>query len=185
MEIHDAIELLRSAIGSDAGVWADLVAGTGTFTRALVETLGPGSTVYAVDANQSAVRALAELAARDARIISVEADFTRALELPGLREPLDGILLANALHFVRDAEDVLARCVSNVRPGGRVIIVEYDRRDADRWVPHPISASRWPKLAMAAGLTNATITATRASAYSGMLYVGAAMRPHQADLRIN
>lgn len=183
MDMRDAIELLRSAITHKAGVWADLGAGTGTFTRALADTLGRSCTVYAVDANPSASRALVELAARDARIIPVKADFTGPLELPGLRGHLDGVLLANALHFLPDAVPVLARWVGEVRPGGRVIVVEYDRRGADQWVPHPISASRWPKLAAAAGLTDATITASRPSAYSGMLYVGTAIRPREVGFQ--
>lgn len=180
MELRDAVELLRDAVGNSSGVWADLGAGTGTFTRALARTLGTASTVYAVDDDANAVRALRSLAPApdEARIIPVEADFTRPLELPGLASGLlDGILLANALHFVRDAEGVLTRLASNVRHCGRVILVEYDRRGAGRWVPHPIAASRWPALATSAGLADPAITATRPSMYSGNLYVAVATKP--------
>jgi SAM-dependent methyltransferase len=90
---------------------------------------------------------------------------------------LDGILLANALHFVRDGQAVLERLVERLRPGGRVVLVEYDRRAASRWVPFPIPASGWPALAVAAGLAGARITATRPSEYQGILYVGAATKP--------
>jgi len=182
MDINDAIELIRDAVGGTAGVWADLGAGTGTFTRALMELLGAGSTVYAVDDNASAVGALRELAetgSSNSRVIAVKADFTRPFELPGLlsgRAQFDGILLANALHFVRDAERALASLVEAVRPGGRVVVVEYDRREASRWVPYPIPASRWPLLAESAGLAEPAITATRASSYSGILYTGVATR---------
>jgi SAM-dependent methyltransferase len=182
MDLNDAIDLIRDAVNGHAGVWADLGAGTGTFTRALTEVLGAGSTVYAVDDDASAVRALRELSATrrsDARVIAVKADFTRRLEFPGLagdRAQLDGILLANALHFVRDAERVLSRLAESVRPGGRVLVVEYDRREASRWVPYPIPASRWPGLAESAGLSEPTITATRPSSYSGILYTGVATR---------
>lgn len=182
MNISDAIELIRDAVGASAGVWADLGAGTGTFTRALTEVLGAGSTVYAVDDDARAVRALRELSssrAGNVLVIAVNADVTRPLELPGLvraQAQLDGILLANTLHFVRDAERVLSQLVKQLRPGGRVIVVEYDRREASQWVPYPIPASRWPQLAGSAGLTGPTITATRPSSYSGMLYTGAAWR---------
>jgi ubiquinone/menaquinone biosynthesis C-methylase UbiE len=182
MDLSDAIELIRDAVGGRAGVWADLGAGTGTFTRALSDVLGARSTVYAVDDNESAVRGLRELAAsntRGARVIAVNADFTHPLELPGLvgdRAQLDGILLANALHFVRDAEAVLSGLVADVRLGGQVIVVEYDRREASRWVPYPIPASRWPQLAESAGLAHPMITATRPSSYSGILYTGVATR---------
>jgi predicted RNA methylase len=83
MEIHDAIELLRDAVGSSRGVWADLGAGTGTFTRALAALLGPGSTIYAVDDDATAVRALRALPSMPTtRVIAVKGDFTQPLVLP-------------------------------------------------------------------------------------------------------
>jgi SAM-dependent methyltransferase len=182
MKISDAVEMIRDSVGVSAGVWADLGAGTGTFTRALTEVLRPGSTVYAVDDDARAVRALRELSSSrsgSVLVTAVKADFTRPLELPGLVRAgaeLDGILLANALHFVRDAERVLSNLVKQLRPGGRVIVIEYDRRAASQWVPYPIAASRWPQLAESAGLTDAAITATRPSSYAGILYTGVATR---------
>ena len=107
----------------------------------------------------------------------MKADFTQPFQLPGLDGALlDGILLANALHFVRDAESVLKQLAQCVRVGGRIVVVEYDRRGPSRWVPYPIHASQWPRLAAAAGLTDAAVTATRPSAYSGVLYAGVAKR---------
>lgn len=183
MKISDAVELIRDAVGGGVGVWADLGAGTGTFTRALSNVLGAGSTIYAIDEDPSAVRALRELETRrssnDVQVIAVNADFTRPLELPRSARgqvQLDGILLANALHFAPDAERVLSALVQRLRPGGRVVVVEYDRRAASQWVPFPIPASRWPRLAEAAGLTSPTITATRPSSYAGILYAGVATR---------
>jgi hypothetical protein len=107
----------------------------------------------------------------------VKADFTTAFDLPELGDDLlDGILLANALHFVREATSVLTKLVQRVRVGGRVVVVEYDRRAASRWVPYPIPMSRWPELAKAAGLSGAAVVATRPSMYSGVLYAGKAVR---------
>lgn len=182
MKISDAVELIRDAVGGGAGVWADLGAGTGTFTRALSKVLGAGSAVYAVDEDASAMRALRELETRsshDVQVIAVHADFTRPLELPRTARrqvQLDGILLANALHFAPDAERVLSALVQHLRPGGRAVVVEYDRRDASQWVPFPIPASRWPSLAESAGLIEPAITATRPSSYAGILYAGVATR---------
>lgn len=181
MEIHDAIELLREATGEEtrSSVWADLGAGTGTFTRALATSLGAGSTIYAVDDDARAVNALERLPRTGfVRVIAVKADFARPFELPGLGDnALDGILLANSLHFVRDAQDVLSRLAGRLRPGGTAVVIEYDRREASRWVPYPIPIARWPELAAAAGLVGAKITATRPSAYQGILYVGSATKP--------
>jgi SAM-dependent methyltransferase len=186
MDEDEAVALIRDAVGEvkaegDAPrIWADLGAGTGTFTRALVRILGAGSTIYAVDDDSSAVAALRAWAARTtARVVVVQGDFTQPLQLPGLGADgvlLDGILLANALHFVRDAETVLKQLAQRVRAGGRIVVVEYDRRSPSRWVPYPIHASRWPRLAESAGLEGAAVTATRPSAYSGVLYAAVARR---------
>lgn len=178
MDVDDAAALIRDAVGDGTGVWADLGAGTGTFTRALARILDAGSTIYAVDDDASAVVALRAWASTTtARVIAVKADFRQPLDLPGLGAALlDGVLLANALHFVADAERVLTRLAQRVRAGGRIVVVEYDRRAPGPWVPYPIHASRWAHLAASAGLQDAAITATRPSAYSGVLYAGVAKR---------
>lgn len=62
------------------------------------------------------------------------ADFTRPLALP----PLHGIVMANALHFVRDSTPVLHALIQLLIPGGRLILVEYDADHGNPWVPHPI-----------------------------------------------
>jgi ubiquinone/menaquinone biosynthesis C-methylase UbiE len=178
VEIRAAVSLIRDAVGRDTGTWADLGAGTGTFTHALAEILGPGSVIYAVDKDARALRALDSWRATSAsQVVPVRADFTVTVDLPELRDALlDGILLANALHFVRDARRVLAQLTQRVRIGGKIVVVEYDRRAASRWVPYPIPKSEWPELAKAAGLSNATVTATRPSTYAGLLYAATASK---------
>ena len=182
MNTRDAVALIGGAIPRRAGTWADLGAGDGTFTRALRELLGPDSRIYAVDRDPGAITAIRRWTAKDAAdVIPVVADFTHPFELPGLGNgTLDGMLLANALHFVRDANVVLARLVELVRPGGRVVIVEYDRRAPSPWVPYPIPESRLPALAASAGLSRPEITARRPSRFSGILYVATADRPAEA-----
>jgi SAM-dependent methyltransferase len=155
-----------------------LGAGDGTFTRALVELLGPGSRIYAVDRDARALAGLERWAKRETDgVIAVEADFASSFTLPGVVMPgLDGLLFANALHFVRDAESVLARLAGWLLPGGRVVFVEYDRRAASRWVPYPIPRAWLTALATSAGLSSPIVTATRPSAYGGDLYVAYAER---------
>jgi len=174
---RDAVALIDAAVRGRNGVWAELGAGAGTFTCALVELLDATSRIYAVDRDRRAIAELERWSAASApNVIPVVADFTRAaFELPQLGDtPLDGILLANALHFVRDADAVLARLVTLLWPGGRVVLIEYDRREASRWVPYPIPIDRLPSLAAAAGLTKPTVTATRSSEFQGVLYAAVA-----------
>ena len=173
MHLDDAIALIQPAVFGHDGIWADLGAGSGLFTRALEHVLSAESHVIAVDSSASAFAELERLAARSANVTALRADFTGQLTF---REPLDGILLANALHFVNDAATVLAKLVRLLRPGGRVVLVEYDRRSASRWVPFPIGIADLPRLAEAAGLTRFTVVESRPSDYEGIIYAAAATR---------
>ena len=177
MQTSEAVELIRSAVARRAGMWADLGAGDGTFTRALTDVLARGSRVYAVDRDARALATLKRWSAeKDADVITVVADFTTPFELPGLDGALDGMLIANALHYVRDAGAVLARLATRLRRGGRLVLIEYDRRGANRWVPYPIPLAHLPELAASAGFSTPVITATTPSAFGGDLYVAAADR---------
>lgn len=172
MNDRQALDLLRPAVvPGDGGQWADLGAGTGVLTRALASLLGPGASVLAVDADAAALRAI-RAPEGGAAVTTLHADFTRPLDLP----PLDGVLMANALHFVADADAVLRRVVARLRPGGRFVLVEYEGRRPSPWVPHPVSIARFQTLAAAAGLTPPIVVGTRPSAYGGTLYVATAER---------
>ena len=49
MRHPDHVNLLRGALPQAGGTWADLGSGTGAFTLALAELVGPHGTVYSVD----------------------------------------------------------------------------------------------------------------------------------------
>jgi len=178
MDLRDAAALISDAVPQGAGLWADFGAGDGTFTRALGRVLGPGARIYAVDRDPAALAILERGVENDGvNVIPVATDFARPFDLPGLGGTrLDGMLFANALHFLPHPETVLARLATWLRPGGRVVLVEYDRRAASRWVPYPIPVARLPALAAAAGLSTPVVTATRPSAFGGVLYVAVAER---------
>lgn len=173
MNTRDAEALLADAVPRRAGVWADFGAGDGTFSRALARLLGARSRIYAVDRDPGAIAELERLAGTDGvRVIPVAGDFTAPLELPGTAPAgVDGMLFANALHFVPKPAAVLARLSTWLRPGGRVVIVEYDGRKPSRWVPYPIDVLGLEAVAAAAALSQPKVTATRASAYGGIMYV--------------
>lgn len=181
MQVAEAVELLEDAVATSGGTtWTDFGAGDGTFTLALARIL-PSANILAVDRDRGALRELEQRAAADGsadRITTVVADFTRQFELPAVKTgSLDGMLLANSLHFVRNAGDVLAHLVRLLRPGGRAVFVEYDRRRANQWVPYPIDASKLPALCETAGLAAPVKTNTRPSDYGGDLYVAFARLP--------
>jgi ubiquinone/menaquinone biosynthesis C-methylase UbiE len=178
MDPHNAAELIRAAVPGPGGVWADVGAGDGTFTRALARLLGPSARIYAIDRDRPALASLERWAAQESvQVVPVVADFMKPFELPELGPGgLDGVLFANGLHFSARAEATLSHLAGWVRPGGRVVVVEYDRRPASRWVPYPIPPARLAELAVAANLSSPVVIATRPSAFGGTLYVATAER---------
>ena len=64
MEQHEAIALIGDGVTSDGGVWADLGAGTGVFTRAIASLLGSYGTVYAIDRDAGSLSELSKSESR-------------------------------------------------------------------------------------------------------------------------
>lgn len=171
MEDLEAIALVRPAVTKPGGLWADLGAGSGVFTRALAALLGRAGTVYAIDRDAGALREVENRAAETptgAKVRTVIGDFTGPLELP----PLDGVLVANALHYVPYADQpaVVRRVASLVTDDAPIVVVEYDRTHVNQWVPYPITPTALADLARDAGLGVPAILATRPSRYSGAIY---------------
>jgi SAM-dependent methyltransferase len=178
METSEAATLIGPAVAAAGGAWADLGAGTGTFTLALARLLGPGGTVYAVDKDHGALSRLAPTARTGpgAGVVPVVADFRGDLALSGL----DGVVMANALHFVPadDQPAVVATVARSLRPGGAFVLVEYDQGRGSPWVPHPVPPARFAALARDAGLGEAREVGRRPSRYGPKdIYAAAAVEP--------
>jgi SAM-dependent methyltransferase len=174
---EEHVALLRGGVPAGAGgAWADLGSGRGAFTLALADLLGPGGVIHSVDRDAAALRDQ-ERAMRasfpDAVVHYHVGDFTRRLPL----SHLDGLVIANALHFVAAPEPVVERLCEYVRPGGRIVLVEYDAERGNAWVPHPISLRRWSELAGASGLVGARRLAGRPSRFLGEIYSALAFVP--------
>lgn len=151
MNHDDHVRLIRDGIPARAGqVWADFGSGRGAFTLALRDAAGPDATIWSVDRDAGALRSQVAAMAdcfpgTDLR--TVTADFTRPLALP----PLDGIVAANAIHFVEDQAALLRAWRGYLAPEGRLVVVEYELDRPLPWVPHPVGFRRLAALAEAAG----------------------------------
>ncbi|MGH2515374.1 MAG: class I SAM-dependent methyltransferase [Ktedonobacterales bacterium] len=160
MNHDDHVGLIRDGIASaSVGVWADLGSGWGAFTLALADLLGPGSQIYSVDRDRGSLRDQ-ERAMRSRfpaiAVTYLTADFTQPLDLP----PLDGIVMANSLHFQRDKDAVLQLVRGYLKPGGRLVVVEYNTDHGNPWVPFPLSYPTWEALARRAGFATTRLLAT-------------------------
>ena len=173
MKHEDHVALIRDGVadpGSDsAGRWLELGAGDGEFTLALADVLGGTGDIVALDLDRWA---LSELAARiderfpDTTLETVTADLTAGLPAG----PFDGVLAANSLHYVEDLEPVLAAIHGALRPGGRLVLVEYDADRGNPWVPHPISFARWTRVAPTAGFDAPRLLHRVPSRFLGAIY---------------
>jgi SAM-dependent methyltransferase len=168
-----------SGIGTshESVVWADLGAGEGAFTLALADLLPAGSTIHAVDRDRGALEELARRYDRLARaskksqdLQAKVGDFTTDLGLAAL----DGVVMANSLHFVKDKAPVLARVSGLLKPGAPLLLVEYDSDDGNRWVPYPLSFETWRGVAVANGFAEPRLLAAHPSRFLRRIYSAAA-----------
>lgn len=169
MTLHEAIDLIRPGVKSTSGTWADIGAGTGLFTEALTEILEKGK-VFALDKNtHSLYQSKIENQKSKITVEIFEADFNLPLSLP----LLDGILMANALHYANDHLYVLKNVLTSLKPGGTFILIEYDTdKPNPPWVPNPISSERFSALCNEAGLQKPIKIGRRHSIYQdGEMYV--------------
>jgi trans-aconitate methyltransferase len=161
MTAQDAIDLVAGApLGPAAQTWADLGCGDGAFTMALASLLPAGSTIHALDRDRAALARLP--AAPDGTAVVAHAgDFTRR---PWPFGPVDGVLMANALHYVRDRPAFVRGCRPSMRAPRRFLVVEYDTDTPNAWVPYPLSFATLAAVFGAEGF-RATRLGTRSSRY--------------------
>lgn len=116
--------LLRDA-ATGGGRWANLGSSQSAFTLALAELVGSGSEIYTIDKEAGALdRQEAAMSARFPRVAAtcLDVDFSQRLALP----PLDGVLMANSLHFIRHKEPLVQLLKTCLKPGGKIDLVEYN-----------------------------------------------------------
>jgi ubiquinone/menaquinone biosynthesis C-methylase UbiE len=175
MDHRDHVRLLREGVRGSGVTWADLGSGEGAFTLALADLLGPTGSIHTVDRDSRALRVQLR-ALRDAfpnvSVTPLVADLTLPLELP----PLDGIVMANSLHFERDKLAVLRLVRDYLRPAGRLILVEYDTDHGNPWGPFPLSHRTWATLAAEAGFRETRHLASVPSRFLGSIYSAVSLR---------
>ena len=177
MNHADHVRLLKDGIPAQGGVWADFGSGTGAFTLALADLIGPSGEIYSIDKDAGALReqeSVMRTRFPSLKVHSIHADFSHPIDLP----PLDGIVMANALHFFRHSakDHVLTLVRDYLCDGGRFILVEYNVDQGNLWVPYPMTFTTWQKIAASVGFTSTKLLATTPSRFLHEIYSALAIK---------
>jgi cyclopropane fatty-acyl-phospholipid synthase-like methyltransferase len=133
-EVVDALDLKPDSIVADIG------AGTGYFAVRIARRVPQGQ-VFAADVEPGMVRYLGERAARErlAGIVPVQAGADAA----NLPQPVDLILVVDTYHHIGNRTDYFAKLQSSLRPGGRLVIIDFKMDAPDGPPPaHRIPADK-------------------------------------------
>lgn len=169
MNHDDHVALLRGGIQQPGGVWADFGSGSGAFTLALADLIGPTGVIYSIERDRSALaqQERSMLTQFPKTIVRYRpTDFSRPIDLPAL----DGIVMANSLHFHRSPQPIVQLLKSYLQPRGRFIIVEYNSEQGNGAVPYPVPFLQWKALAARCGFTHTRLLLTRPSRFLKEIY---------------
>ncbi len=146
-------------------IWADLGCGSGTFTKALSVLLGDGNKIFAVDNTNQHITSSDR---NSAQIEFIKLDFVNDMFPFSM---LDGILMANALHYVKDKPAFISKIKKHLKPNGQLIIIEYETEQTNPWVPYPIRFDNLRKVLLISGFIQVEKIGERESIYrSGGMY---------------
>jgi ubiquinone/menaquinone biosynthesis C-methylase UbiE len=120
---HEIVAALKLVPGMAV---ADIGAGTGFFTRLFAEKVGPAGKVYAVDI---APRFLEHIAAdaktrRQGQVVTILGS-QDSTNLPS--ESVDLVFLSDVYHHLEKPERTIASIRQALRPGGRLVVIDFDR----------------------------------------------------------
>ena len=136
---------------------------------ALADLLGHSGEIYSIDKNRSSLNEQERNIHKNfpsAAVHYLAADFTVPVDLPSL----DGIVMANALHFHKNKAPIIELLKSYLKPEGRFILVEYNVDMGNPWVPYPLSFPAWAGLASSCGFKETRFLAAHPSRFLKEIY---------------
>lgn len=176
MDHADHVALIQDGVaGLEHGAWADLGSGRGAFTLALADLLGPVGSIVSVDRDGGSLRG--QEAIMRERFPTTPVRYIQAdLRDPLAIGPLDGVVMANALHFIADKRETLAGIHAMIRPGGHLVLIEYDSDRGNPWVPHALSFPTWKRAAAEAGFRETRLLKRVPSRFLSAIYSALSLR---------
>jgi ubiquinone/menaquinone biosynthesis C-methylase UbiE len=111
-------------------IWADLGCGVGYFTIPLARM---GARVLAMDAQCEMLETLVSLAGEEMRnICPLRVDIP---PIPLAESSCDRVLMVNVLHEVADKQQIASEITRVLKPGGHLILVDFQKKDTPHGPP--------------------------------------------------
>ena len=110
---------------------ADIGAGTGLFSRLMAEKVGTEGRVYAVDVSAEFLKYIAEQSRKlgQTQATTVQGSQHATNLPPG---SVDLVFFCDVYHHLEDPDPVLASISKALRPGGALVLIEFDRLKAKK-----------------------------------------------------
>lgn len=120
---HEIVHTLGLVQGMDV---ADVGAGTGFFSRIIAREVGSIGTVYAVDIADNFIKHIRKTS-KEQGIENIEGVVCteRSVELPA--NSVDLVFICDTYHHFEYPYDTMASVHKALRPGGRLVIVDFER----------------------------------------------------------
>lgn len=145
--VIEALALRAGDVACDVG------AGTGYLALRMARAVGPSGAVYAIDVDPRMIEEIGR------RVAESGIDNVHPILSKGTRGALPPrrcriILVVNAFHHFPDAAGYLTKLAGRLAPGGRIVIIDFQRRELPVGPPpdHKISRAGVAAEAMRAGL---------------------------------
>ena len=130
-EQEERTDLLLPELHLAAGMRvADVGAGTGYIARRMARLVGPAGKVYAVDVQPEMIRMLRDVSAKEG-LTQIEPLLATANDTKLPAASIDLAIFVDVYHELEFPFEVLASIVRALKPGGRVVFVEYRAEDAN------------------------------------------------------
>ena len=113
----------------------DVGCGSGVITAGIADAVGPSGTVIGVDVSEEL---LAQARARQSSQANLSFETADVFRL-AYRDVFDVVTAARVLQWLVDPVAALAGMVAAAKPGGRIVVLDYNHTEA-RWEPEPPAA---------------------------------------------
>lgn len=123
---HKYDEVVRQMNLRAGDVVADIGAGDGVFTRRFAVAVGPAGKAIGVEIDSSAVRKMTA-DARRLNLSNYEARLVPPDDPMLAPNSVDVIFLSDVYHHINDRVNYFARAKQTLKPGGRLVIVDFVR----------------------------------------------------------